>query len=97
MVASILMERLEVIVYGRVQLVMYRDFAQRKARSLGLCGEVRNLPDGTVQVVAQGARTDLERFLKKLKKGPLFARVDSVVHSIGPAHHTLTSFDIIYD
>ena len=47
-------ERLEVVVAGRVQLVMYRDFAWRKAHGLGLKGEVQNLKDGTVRVVAEG-------------------------------------------
>ena len=42
-------ERLEVIVSGRVQMVMFRDFVQRKASSLKLVGEVQNLPDGTVR------------------------------------------------
>ena len=46
------MERIEAIVSGRVQMVMFRDFAQRKALGLRLCGEVMNLPDGTVRVIA---------------------------------------------
>src|SRR3989344_224255 len=54
-------ERIETIVSGRVQVVMYRDFATRKARGLGLVGEVKNLPDGTVRVVAEGARTPYVR------------------------------------
>lgn len=57
---------------------MYRDFAQRKARGLRLSGEVQNLTDGTVRVVAEGPREKLERYLIKLKKGPLLARVDHV-------------------
>ena len=71
-------ERLEAIVSGRVQLVMYRDFAQRKARGLKLVGEVENLPDGTVRVIAEGPRDSLERYLEKLKGGPLLARVEHV-------------------
>ena len=41
-------------VYGRVQLVMYRDFTQRKAKKLGLTGYVINQKDKTVKVVAEG-------------------------------------------
>lgn len=70
------MERIEAIISGKVQMVMYRDFAHRNARRL--TGEVRNLDDGTVSVVAEGERTDLEAYIRKLHKGPLFARVEDV-------------------
>ena len=66
------------IVSGRVQLVMYRDFVQRKASSLGIAGEVRNLPDGTVEVIAEGDRQTLETLIENLNQGPLLARVDEV-------------------
>ena len=66
------------IVSGRVQRVMYRDFAQRKARSLGIVGTVRNLPDETVEVVAQGSAEVLALYLKKLQKGSILAHVESV-------------------
>ena len=72
-------ERVKAIVSGRVQLVMYRDFATRKARNLGLVGEVQNCKDGTVRVIAEGPREKLEIFLVKLKKGSLLSRVDDVV------------------
>lgn len=65
-------------VYGRVQMVMYRDFAARKARGLGLKGYVKNLPDGTVEAVAQGEAQKLEQFLNKLKRGSMLSRVDKV-------------------
>lgn len=90
-------ERLEAVVAGRVQLVMYRDFAWRKAHGLGLKGEVQNLKDGTVRVVAEGPKEALEKYLLKLHKGSLLARVDSVSASWLPATGTYTSFDIRYD
>ncbi len=71
-------ERLEAIVRGRVQMVMYRDFAERKARGLKLKGEVQNLSDGTVRVVAEGPREALNSYVQKLQEGPLLARVDAV-------------------
>src|SRR3989344_3587434 len=43
------------IVRGRVQLVMYRDFAARTARRLGVSRTVRNLPDGSVEIGPQRA------------------------------------------
>lgn len=91
------MERLEAIVSGRVQFVMYRDFATRKARSLGLVGEVQNLPDGTVRVVAEGSRERLDTYVKKLSKGPLLARVENVTTQFGSVTGEYKYFDITYD
>ncbi len=89
-------ERLEARVSGRVQLVMYRDFAQRKARGLKLVGEVQNLPDGTVRVVAEGPREALDAYLAKLHKGPLLAHVETVEPLWLAATGEFTGFDIVY-
>lgn len=89
-------ERLSAIVSGRVQLVMYRDFAQRMAWLYTLTGEVENLPDGTVRVVAEGERKALERFLRKLHSGPLLARVDGVTYEWQEATGEFTKFSIVY-
>lgn len=66
------------IVRGRVQGVLYRDFAQRKARALGLTGTVQNLKDGTVEIYAQGDEKKLKEYLEKLKRGSLFSKVQSI-------------------
>jgi len=89
-------ERLEAIVSGRVQMVMYRDFAQRKARGLKLTGEVQNLRDGTVRVAAEGTRETLERYLTKLHGGPLLARVEAVAPTWTTATGSYRSFEIVY-
>jgi acylphosphatase len=78
-------------------MVMYRDFAQRKARGLRLVGEVQNLKDGTVRVVAEGPRANLEAYVEKLKKGPLLARVEGVQANFGEATGGYTDFSIRYD
>ncbi len=65
-------------VTGRVQMVMYRDFVARGARSLGVCGFVRNEPDGSVRVVAEGEEAALIALIDRLKKGSLFSRVEKV-------------------
>jgi acylphosphatase len=65
-------------VSGKVQMVMYRDFAQRKARGLRITGTVKNLKDGTVEVVDQGEEKNLEAYIQKLKRGSFFSRVDGV-------------------
>lgn len=90
-------ERLEAAVTGRVQLVMYRDFATRKARGLKLTGEVQNMPDGTVRVVAEGPRKQLELYIAKLRKGSLLSRVESVTATWLPVTDEFTSFTICYD
>lgn len=67
--------RIMAIVYGRVQGVGYRAFAREAALQLGLSGYVRNLSDGSVQVVAEGEKQLLDRFIEKLKEGPSFGGV----------------------
>lgn len=89
-------ERLEAIVRGRVQMVMYRDFAERKARGLKLKGEVQNLSDGTVRVVAEGPREALNSYLQKLQGGPLLARVDAVEATWLPFTGECNRFTIRY-
>lgn len=66
------------IVTGKVQRVMYRDFVQRKARSLGLVGEVENMPDWSVRVAAQGTKENLEKFIEDLHRGSFVAQISHV-------------------
>ena len=72
------MESLYCRIYGRVQMVMFRDFTTRKARLLGLVGYVRNLPDGSVEAHGQGSRESLERWAAYLHKGPLLSHVERI-------------------
>ncbi len=69
------------IVRGRVQGVGFRHFTIRTARSLGLRGTVRNMPDGTVEVRAAGPPEDLESLRERLARGPSPARVDDIRES----------------
>ncbi|MDB5190428.1 MAG: acylphosphatase [Parcubacteria group bacterium] len=89
-------ERIEASVSGRVQMVMYRDFTQRKASALGLTGYVKNLQDGTVEVVAEGARGALEKLIKKLHRGSIFAHVEDVRVTWLPATGEFQKFVIAY-
>ena len=59
-------------------MVMYRDFVCRRGRALGLVGYVKNLSDGMVEVVAQGEKSALEKFVAKLRNGSLLSRVDKI-------------------
>jgi len=66
------------LVTGRVQGVGYRYFVLREAERLGLAGFTRNLPDGRVEVVAEGPEEVLGQLDTRLRSGPSFARVDGV-------------------
>jgi acylphosphatase len=70
--------RLHVIVHGRVQGIFFRSNTQKQASKLGLKGWVRNNPDRTVEVVAEGNKDDLKKLLAWCSKGPLMAGVENV-------------------
>jgi acylphosphatase len=70
--------RAHVFVSGRVQGVFFRDHTRRWAASLGLTGWVRNLPDGRVEVLAEGERERLNDLVTRLKQGPPMAEVTNV-------------------
>jgi acylphosphatase len=78
-------ERLDATVRGRVQGVGYRVFALREAMALGVDGYVANEVDGSVRVVAEGGRRDLEALLARLQDGPPAAIVDRVTARWEPA------------
>jgi acylphosphatase len=62
---------LEVKVYGHVKGVYYRAFTSRLAKSLGLRGFVRNLPElSAVEVIAEGPKEKLEELVRQLEVGP---------------------------
>lgn len=72
------MKEIEARVYGRVQLVMFRDFTKRAARALGLVGTVENRDDGSVIVRAQGREEALKQLVEKLRKGSMLSKVEKV-------------------
>jgi acylphosphatase len=65
-------------VCGRVQGVYFRHSTRIEAERLGLKGFARNLPDGSVEVLAQGAPEALQTLRQWLHSGPAQARVDSL-------------------
>lgn len=70
--------RVSARITGRVQGVGFRNFTQRRARRLGLTGWVRNEPDGTVRLEAEGTRSALEQLVDAVQEGPRMAQVDDV-------------------
>lgn len=72
------MRRIRVIVSGRVQGVSYRASTADEARRLGLGGWVKNLPDGSVALEAEGPGDAIEALLAWCKNGPPAATVTNV-------------------
>lgn len=66
------------LITGEVQGVGYRFFAQRAAARHQVLGHVRNLRDGSVEVVAEGSASAVEEFKKDLVTGPQWSRVEQV-------------------
>lgn len=89
-------ESLHAIVHGRVQGVNFRYYTQLNAQALKLTGWVRNRPDGTVEVMAEGPRTALEQLLAFLGEGPSHARVDRVDVGWLPASGRFSQFQVVY-
>jgi acylphosphatase len=88
---------LRAVASGSVQGVFYRMFVVREASGLGLCGSVRNLLDGRVEVTAEGERQKLEQLVQRLRKGPPKAQVSDVTAEWDEYGHEHDSFQIEYD
>ena len=88
--------RLSAIVRGRVQGVLFRDFTYRQAWALRLNGFVRNLPDGTVEAVAEGPQDALGELLEQIKIGPSGALVDKVDFNWGEHTGEFDRFEVRY-
>jgi acylphosphatase len=83
---------LRLVVTGAVQGVGYRQSCRQVARSLGLVGWVRNLPDGRVEVVAQGESDALDSLVAWAWAGPSAAVVAGVETDVIPTDRNLTDF-----
>ena len=74
------------VISGRVQGVGFRYFAADAAEREGLHGWVRNLPDGRVEISAEGDVDAMDRFERQIRLGPRGARVEAVeVDHVPPA------------
>lgn len=71
-------KHLNIKVSGLVQGVFFRHGAKEKADQLGITGFIRNEPDGSVYIEAEGGGESLNKFIEWCKRGPDSARVDSV-------------------
>lgn len=88
--------RAHLIIHGLVQGVFFRDSTRRKANGLGLTGWVRNRPEGTVEIVAEGPEGEMERFISWCHRGPSGADVSRVEEAREDYRGEFDSFDIAY-
>lgn len=77
-----------------MQGVGFRYWALRQARFLNLTGWVRNSPDGSVEIVAEGARQSLLELLGELRQGPTNADVDVLKPFFAPATGEFRDFQV---
>ncbi len=85
-----------IIVRGMVQGVGFRYYCQKRATAAGLCGWVRNNPDGSVEAWAEGDITAIEQLIADLKVGPSNARVDTVDVLYGNPTGQYRTFEITH-
>ncbi len=88
------MRAVSAIVSGRVQGVGFRYATERMADQLGVVGWVRNRPDGSVEVWAQGTEGRITQLLAFLQRGPTYAVVASVETKDADPDPALSGFDV---
>jgi acylphosphatase len=88
--------RLRLIIKGKVQGVFFRESTRRQAQSLGVTGWVRNLPDGSVEAVAEGSGKRVGHLVEWCRHGPPMARVDNVHEELEEWTGDFSSFEIVF-
>ena len=90
------MERLHLIVSGRVQGVFFRAHTRKEALRLGLTGYVKNRDDGMVEIIAEGPKEKLEKLVAFCRKGSPSADVENVEVRKEPFRNEFSHFEIRY-
>lgn len=80
------MQTFVIVVSGKVQGVYYRQSAKQRAQQLGITGFAKNMPDGSVLLIATGTHSQLTEFVDWCRKGPPAARVSDVTVQQEEAH-----------
>jgi len=89
------MTELKAVVTGKVQGVRFRDYVQQAATELGLIGYVKNLSDGSVEVVAQGLPDNLRALVEYLYEGSVLSEVSDVVIEWRTSKVTYHDFSVL--
>ncbi|MCI4625558.1 MAG: acylphosphatase [Candidatus Magnetoovum sp. WYHC-5] len=90
------LKRVHLIIEGRVQGVYFRAFVKKNAIDLGVKGWVRNLPDGTVEVLLEGEKKALETLVGRCYKGPPASVVIHIQINWQPYVGEFSSFGVSY-
>ena len=88
--------RLRLEIHGRVQGVWFRGSAREEAVRLGVAGWARNRGDGSVEILAQGSKANMDRFVAWCHRGPSAAHVTRVDEHAEPPGDDLAEFRIRY-
>ena len=88
--------RAHITIHGKVQGVFFRDFVNKTANALGIKGWVRNTPQGSVEIIAEGEKSKLEKLISECKKGPQYSSVEKVLIKWGKPTNQFNNFKIIY-
>lgn len=83
-----------ILVFGKVQGVFYRASTKEKAKSLGLHGFVRNEPDGSVYIIVQGHKKNIEALVEWCRSGPSRAMVKDIIVNKIVWEHQYENFTI---
>jgi acylphosphatase len=85
------------LISGRVQRVGYRHFARLHAHALGIHGTIRNLSDGSVEIIAQTEEELFNHYIELLRKGPSGSSVKSVqITEISDPEINFQDFKIVF-
>jgi acylphosphatase len=91
------MERITAVAKGRVQGVGYRHFIANCAQATGVHGYVRNLPDGTVEMVAESSPASLADFIRLAHaRGDPVIKVEEIVVTNSPATEEFHHFHVVW-
>jgi len=90
------MRRVHLIVHGRVQGVFFRRNTKKIADKLNLKGWVRNNPDNSVEIIAEGSDEAVNKLLNWCRKGPIGAKVEKVALNKEKYKNEFKDFSIVY-
>ena len=88
------MKRARIAVHGIVQGVFFRVNTAKAARELGLKGYAKNMPDGSVEIVAEGPKDKIDELIEFCKKSPGASEVSKIDVKFGKAKNEFGGFEV---
>jgi acylphosphatase len=88
--------RVHITIYGRVQGVGFRFNTKIKSLMNNIQGWVKNNPDKTVEIIAEGEKENLKKLISFCNKGPFMARVEDIKVEWLKYQEEFTTFSIKY-